>query len=251
MNDSTDECGATLHVAREHGVIWLSGTVRDNRPHRHHALQLVWAAPSTEVSLELESGRLVGSGFAIDHNLIHRVELPSGLICLVDSGSELARRLRGSLSLVAGCAPLEIQWSGDPDDADAMLTAVAGADTPGPVDPRIRQVLDWLDAAEGEGRWSEVDLEGALKRVHLSKSRFLHLFSAQVGSPWRTYLVWRRALVAMNRAQSGMSLTDAAHGAGYADSAHLSRQFVALFGITPSAVAKNSHFVQGGMGRRL
>jgi AraC-like DNA-binding protein len=42
----------------------------------------------------------------------------------------------------------------------------------------------------------------------------------------------------------GNNLTDAAHASGYADSAHLSRQFSDLFGVTPGAFAKNSHFLQ-------
>lgn len=112
------------------------------------------------------------------------------------------------------------------------------------MDKRIEDVLAWLDRLEMESRWDEVSLQGALAQSHLSESRFLHLFSEQVGTPWRGYLVWRRALVAATIAAAGVSLTDAAHSAGYADSAHLSRQFKALFGFTPSAAMNFSQFVQ-------
>ncbi|MCR9161291.1 MAG: helix-turn-helix domain-containing protein [Nannocystaceae bacterium] len=104
--------------------------------------------------------------------------------------------------------------------------------------------MRWLDALETTGRWFEATLAGALGRTQLSRSRFLHLFSEEVGSPWRTYLVWRRAQVAMSAASTGTSLTEAAHFAGYADLAHFSRQFVALFGVPPGQLVKASHFVQ-------
>ena len=134
-------------------------------------------------------------------------------------------------------------WDGSLKSTQALL-GLSHGERPAAGDARISAVLDWLDVLEQRGDWGAVSLEGALALAHLSRSRFLHLFSAEVGSPWRTYLVWRRALVAMTLALGGASLTKAAHAAGYADSAHLSRQFVALFGIAPSAFLKRSHFVQ-------
>ncbi len=55
------------------------------------------------------------------------------------------------------------------------------------------------------------------------------------------YPVWRRWLrlqLALNAIQSGASLTAAAHAAGFADSAHLTRSCRAMFGITPSEAAR-------------
>ncbi|RIH93508.1 AraC family transcriptional regulator [Meiothermus granaticius] len=42
----------------------------------------------------------------------------------------------------------------------------------------------------------------------------------------------------------GVSLTEAAHTAGFADSAHLSRVYRATFGLKPSPVFGNSRLVQ-------
>ena len=39
----------------------------------------------------------------------------------------------------------------------------------------------------------------------------------------------------------GASLTEAAHLAGFADSAHLSRTFRAMFGVAPSLLFKSGH----------
>jgi AraC-like DNA-binding protein len=41
-----------------------------------------------------------------------------------------------------------------------------------------------------------------------------------------------------------MSLTEAADAAGFADSAHFSRTFRAMFGLTPSQILKRSKSVQ-------
>ncbi|MBV9228376.1 MAG: AraC family transcriptional regulator [Chloroflexi bacterium] len=57
-------------------------------------------------------------------------------------------------------------------------------------------------------------------------------------------LRWQRLLVALRTSASGASLTEAAHAAGFADSAHLTRVFRTTFGLPPSRIFKNSHSVQ-------
>ena len=235
-----------FHVVRERSVIWVSGAVSDNRPHTHHALQVTWAAPGAgDARLELGAASIAGPCVAVDGGVEHALELPRGLIALIDAESPLAQGIRARFPRGEGFAALEgAAWSGRREDAGRLLAEVGGAVEGAPLDARVRAVLQWLDTMEEAGAWDEVSLEGALRQAHLSASRFRHLFTAGVGTPWRTYLVWRRALVAMTLAADGATLTEAAHAAGYADSAHLSRQFVSLFGVTPAAVVRNSHFVQ-------
>jgi len=72
--------------------------------------------------------------------------------------------------------------------------------------------------------------------VGLSPSRLAHLFRAQTGLPVRRYLLWLRLGDALQQLAHGVSLTTAAHAAGFADSAHFSRTFRAMLGITPSAL---------------
>jgi AraC-like DNA-binding protein len=80
--------------------------------------------------------------------------------------------------------------------------------------------------------------------VHLSPSRFRHLFRSEVGMSVQSYLRWRRLYTALRAASFGVSLTEAAHTAGFADSAHLTRVCRATFGIPPARIFKNSHAVQ-------
>lgn len=52
----------------------------------------------------------------------------------------------------------------------------------------------------------------------------------------RSYLLWLRINVAIEAAIAGASWTQAAHKAGFADSAHLSRTHKRMFGIEPTAI---------------
>jgi AraC family transcriptional regulator len=74
--------------------------------------------------------------------------------------------------------------------------------------------------------------------VHLSPSRLAHRFREATGVPVRRFILWRRLRAAGENAMRGSSLTEAAHAAGFADSAHLSRTFRSMFGIAPSFLFK-------------
>src|ERR1700678_254257 len=54
----------------------------------------------------------------------------------------------------------------------------------------------------------------------------------------RRYVLWCRLRTAAEAAMRGASLTEAAHRAGCADSAHLSRTFRAMLGVAPSLLFK-------------
>ncbi|MEV6659600.1 helix-turn-helix transcriptional regulator [Nocardia fluminea] len=83
--------------------------------------------------------------------------------------------------------------------------------------------------ADGPVRLSEL-----ARRARLSESRLAHLFSAQVGLPFRAYVRWLRMQHAIRLVAAGQTLTEAAHGAGFADSAHLNRVCHSMFGAAPS-----------------
>jgi AraC family transcriptional regulator len=68
----------------------------------------------------------------------------------------------------------------------------------------------------------------------LSPSRFRHLFTEQTGMGVRQYILWRRFVSVWERRMNGASLSTAAHAAGFADSAHLTRTSRRMFGIPPS-----------------
>ncbi len=73
----------------------------------------------------------------------------------------------------------------------------------------------------------------------LSPSRFRHLFVDETGTAFRPYVLWRRFLLAWEIVMRGGSLSAAAHAAGFADAAHLSRTSNRMFGFPPSALQIN------------
>jgi AraC-like DNA-binding protein len=67
----------------------------------------------------------------------------------------------------------------------------------------------------------------------LSPSRFAHVFTESIGIPLRPYVRWLRLQRAARELVSGRSVTQAAHVAGFADAAHLTRTFRRTLGATP------------------
>ena len=117
-------------------------------------------------------------------------------------------------------------------DAVAALAGRAPA-APG-VDARIERAIAWLRQRLD----SRLSLQDAARVAHLSPSRFRHLFVAQTGVSFRAYVLWARVEAAVGAAMSGRSWTAAAHDAGFADSAHLSRTCRRMFGIAPISLVK-------------
>ncbi|GIH79899.1 putative transcriptional regulator, AraC family protein [Planobispora longispora] len=71
-------------------------------------------------------------------------------------------------------------------------------------------------------------------RSGVSASRLGHLFAEHLHLPYPAWRRWARLLHAVEAVRGGATLTEAAHAAGFADSAHLTRTCRAMFGITPS-----------------
>lgn len=108
------------------------------------------------------------------------------------------------------------------------------------MDERVARALD-LMRADGSER---LGLSAVAAQVFLSPSRFAHLFTAEVGLPFRRYVLWRKLNRAMAAFGRGATLSAAAHAAGFADSAHLTRTWRAMFGITPSTMVGMAEFYE-------
>ena len=79
-------------------------------------------------------------------------------------------------------------------------------------------------------------LEAVAGEACLSPSRFRHLFVEETGMALRPYILWRRFLHVWDLLATGSSLSSAAHAAGFADAAHLTRTSRQMFGFPPSAL---------------
>lgn len=127
-------------------------------------------------------------------------------------------------------------------DADAMqsvtrgvlaaLAQTARSGAGAQIDARVARAL----VAIRSRIRAPVQLADAAAAATLSPSRFRHLFIQETGTTFRSYLLWLRINVAIEAAVAGASWTEAAHEAGFADSAHLSRTHKRMFGIEPTAI---------------
>lgn len=125
-------------------------------------------------------------------------------------------------------------------EADHMLASLFGLNSLATnvavfQDARIAEALKFL--RDSPDTYESAD--ALASRVHLSPSRFQHLFKEKVGVPIRRYVLWLKMRKALDLAMAGNSLTTAALSAGFADSAHLSRTVRAIMGVAPQFVFRH------------
>jgi AraC-like DNA-binding protein len=133
------------------------------------------------------------------------------------------------------------ELTGDAGDAvyREIVKKIAGDSPAVPIDRRVAQSIEWIRAGREQG----IIVGEIAAGVDLSESRFSHLFTEHVRVPVRRYLLWLRLRDALHLLAGGGSLTETAHEAGFADSAHLTRTFRTSLGIAPSELVKESSVV--------
>lgn len=235
------------HIAA--GWAAFHGSGGDNRPHRHHAVQLV-VSGAAPVRLWLEGATqaaIHGAAIAADHlHCVHPDPVPILLIYLdAESacGRTLQRWLGGQSRLLdASQAEAARDWWGQraawQADADRRLLAQLGISLPAEPaslgsEKRVEAVLRALPTLSALPRHTaEVAALAAL-----SPSRFAHLFRQRTGMAVRPYLRWLRLKRTVAALAAGVPATEAASAAGFADAAHMSRTFRRHLGVTPGAVS--------------
>ena len=120
-------------------------------------------------------------------------------------------------------------------EADALygrLVARAAGQLPAaaPLDARVREVTRLLRAEPGR------DLPSLAEAVHLSPDWLVHLFRREVGLSLRKYAQTLKLQAAAAYLRRGVSLTEIAAVAGFADSAHFSKLWKQHFGFPPQRV---------------
>ena len=118
-------------------------------------------------------------------------------------------------------------WSADAlQDLLGYLTRRTSASA---IDPRVLHIVEKLQVQD-----DLIPLTDLAAQVDLSSSRFQHLFTQQIGVPFRRYRAWSRMRQALACIACGDNFTVAAHAAGFTDSAHFSHDFRKTFGAPPS-----------------
>lgn len=147
-----------------------------------------------------------------------------------DPTRDCATRLRDVLRASAGAPAL--QAAGRATLAMLADTGAAATHARQPIDPRLACAMEHVR----QKIRAPVTLAEAARVACLSPSRFRHRFVAETGTTFRAYVLWLRINLAIESVTAGASWTEAAHAAGFADSAHLSRTHRRMFGIEPTAI---------------
>lgn len=225
------------------GTLLYLGRGGSAAAHAHHAVQLVWARDGA-VELTTGDGVVTTDAALIPAQSRHafRAQGSQLIMLLVErhgaAGLALDERARRGVDPGLG-AELAALGAPDPGDDVAQLTAW------------VRRALDGLTATTTPSRRPSLairrvvaaieagaiaDLDAAAALAGLSTTRLTHRFTAEVGLPFRRFVLWSRLKRAVVAVRGGADLTRAAIDAGFSDAAHLSRTFRETVGLAPSRV---------------
>lgn len=249
------------------GYLWAGhffylGRIAENTEHAHHALQVI-VNREGRFRMRIDGSSIECGGVVIAADCPHQLlsSNDSQVHLLIDREAEVAKAiakrhlgksnikiLDGTLlKSLRGCIDAPGNYLGSCAQAHdvyrKLISHLGGysAHAEQAVDPRIQAVLDLLR----ERYLSPTPAIAELARhACLSESHLMHLFIEQIGIPLRRYVLWQRVMTAVQFAVQGETLTEAAHNAGFSDSAHLSRTFRRMYGIPLSKILKNSRFIQ-------
>jgi AraC-like DNA-binding protein len=248
-----DDWGGGFGVIRAGWQLYL-GSVGRAAEHAHHAIQIIVA--DGPLVLQDGAGRRHRSASAIiPANAPHTIAKGNSHAAMLYLDPESAasraldRRASGDTALSV-CTWID----GARELTPALLPSVQAVDKPERLVDRILAALG-VDANTVPGAAMHPALERALlllptildgpvrmatvaAETGISASRLRHLFVAELGLPFRRYVLWLRLQRAAQAVFDGASLTDAAHAAGFTDSAHLTHTTRRMFGLPPSQLAK-------------
>jgi AraC-like DNA-binding protein len=232
-------------------VLPRPGSPASTQLHAHHALQLTMAAGG-EYKIWTEQGPTLGPLVLIAPDTPHAFE-PVGRTAMIFvepeswAGQALLTELNGAplARLDPDRLPgverqLSLFWreprASNDEIADLgqrlLEQLLGGLPAPSALDPRISRAIAWVEPRVED----HLTLAQAASVACMSESRFSHCFTKETGLPFRTWLLWRRLMRAVERMAAGDSLTTAALESGFSDSAHFSRTFMRMFGVQASAL---------------
>jgi AraC-like DNA-binding protein len=227
-------------------IVWGPGFT--SAVHRHHCVQLVLALGGGSLRVRggpAEPWRECGAAL-VRPDAWHEVDAREGtiLIGFVDAESELGAAL---------CETIDGDIAAVHPGRVARWREVLGARPTGArverwvsgyllhrrrsvtIDPRLQCVLMHLRRRLATAE--DLSLRALAVLGGMSPSRLMHLFTESLGVPLRPYIRWLRVQRAACELMDGATVSMAAHRAGFADAAHLTRTFRHMLGTTPSDLA--------------
>lgn len=256
--------GVGSYVSWDGGCLFIGRDVMVVPMHAHYAIQVVFGS---ERGVRLRTSDR-DEWVAYDLGIVpsrqpHSMDasaVPANAVLFVEPETREGRAL-AELYLADGIASIEdpaVRAAGDrvfaawaelaskPAIRDAcwnlIETLTRGVQPTTVADERIIRAVAYINAHLDR----TLTLEEVAAEAYLSPSRFRHLFVEQTGMALRPYILWRRFLRTWELMSAGASISEAAHGAGFADAAHLTRTCRRMFGFPPSAMLTQARLAEGG-----
>lgn len=191
------------------------------------------------VEVHVGSERVTARTVLVPPRTVHRVVADPGTRILFCYSDATASRARDLAALVAGPGPfgtdhraeaelLRLCHDGPPDGAALVAAAFGAAEPP---EPRIRRTVERV-RSDPVG----CSATSLARAEHVSTPYLLRLFGRETGTSFRRYRLWVRMLRAAESIAGGADLTRAAADAGFASSSHFSDSFLAMFGLSATAL---------------
>ncbi|MDE2410195.1 MAG: helix-turn-helix transcriptional regulator [Sphingomonadales bacterium] len=233
-------------VIWEGASLWLLSGASNTAEvrHTHHAIQITFQLAGA-YEIGLSDSRVSGPVSAVGSDVPHTFRASGAVAFLFVAPESAAGRAIGSaFPGEHGWADLSAPLAGPLADlrrahetkasevelleiGQQLIARLHVPDRAALPDPRVTAMIDYARARLAD----DITLTLAASHVCLSESRARHLFAMHTGLPFKSYLLWLRLQHALAAYVQGGSLTEAAHDAGFADSAHLSRTFKRTFGL--------------------
>ncbi|MEV0234175.1 AraC family transcriptional regulator [Nonomuraea sp. NPDC050786] len=213
------------------GRLYYGGRIGATGLHAHHAAQLLIG--DGFVLRDADGSEHVMTAALIPANAPHAIVrgAADGLLALIDPAQAgPARAHPHPWSADGWPIELDVPASRDLPTLHTLADRLTGAAPPRARHPALTHATQVIAALLP----ARVRLTEVARAVHLSDSRLSHLFTGELGLPFRPYVLWMRLRVALSALAGGALLTEAAHAAGFADAAHLTRVVRRMMGQAPS-----------------
>lgn len=238
----------TLAIAPGRAV--YIGPAGDTERHRHHAIQVAVALDDPVLVVLPDESTTDCWAAVVGPDVQHAIDARGSWVGLyyVEGDSEEGRILSVALGPSGWAVPARPVASAlegsfrnlppDPVDDDLRLL---GAEIAGALGlckseetPSADEVVDAAIATLKKVVPGEIRAAGLADRVGVPQRDLSAAFRRVTGLSIRSYVLWLRLQLSVRALAGGSNLTEAAHAAGFADGAHMSRVFRDTFGVPPS-----------------
>ena len=224
------------------------GELIENTPHKHYALQLSVSVKVNMFLLVNGNSEISGKAFFINSKVEHKLISKSNqLTILINPLSSIGHQLHlkfGNTEFLLLKNKLSVELTEVLNQFESkefmfehlcesvsqiLFRYQCNCESENHLgDDRIIKAIKYLD----DNLEKVLSLEVVSGHVHLSPTRFLHLFKEKTNLNFRRYQLWSKLIKSLPYLTKH-SVLDTAYAFGFSDSSHYTRTFKETFGVTP------------------